>query len=146
MNIGVIGGHKCSEETYKKAYTLGTLLARENWTLICGGGFGVMEAACKGAHDSGGLSVGILPGPGKDAVNSYLSVGIPTGMGLGRNVLVVQASDFLVAFPGEYGTLSEIAFGLNLGKGVIGIDTWDIPGINKADSPEEAIKFIKEKI
>lgn len=144
MNIGIIGGHKCSEETYKKAYILGTLLAGENWTLICGGGFGVMEAACKGARDSGGLSVGILPGSGTDAINPYLSVRLPTGMGLSRNVLVVQASDFLVAFPGEYGTLSEIAFGLNIGKSVVGINTWDIPGINKVDSPEEAVRYIRK--
>jgi len=102
-----------------------------------------MEAACKGAKEKGGLTVGILPSyEGKEA-NAYLDVKIPTGLGYARNILVVRASDFLVAVDGKHGTLSEIAFALNEGKPVLGINTWDIKGIVRVRTPKEALRKIK---
>ena len=71
---------------------------------------------------------------------------IPTGIGYARNVLVVRAADIVVAISGHYGTLSEIAFALSEEKVVLGIDTWDIEGIKKIKTPQEAIKGIKKHV
>ena len=144
MNIGVIGGYKCSRKAYKAAYELGRLIALEGWTLVCGGGSGVMEAACRGVREEGGVSVGILPSFDETRANRFVSVKIPTGLGYARNILVVRASRFLVAIDGKYGTLSEIAFALNEGKKVLGISTWGIKGVVKVKSPQKAIAWIKK--
>jgi len=143
MNIAVVGGHKKVNRYYKVAEELGEVIAQEGWILICGGGSGIMEAACKGAKKKNGLTIGILPSfDGKEA-NNYLDAKIPTGLGYARNFLVVRSADIVVAIDGEYGTLSEIAFALCEGKRVIGLNTWDIKGVIKAKTPREAIKKIK---
>ena len=144
MNVGVIGGSVCSKRVYKIAFELGRLIAKERWVLICGGGGGVMEAVCKGAKSEGGLTVGILPSIDGREANEYLDVKLPTGLGYVRNTLIVRASDILIAVDGRYGTLSEIAFALNEGKLVLGIETWDIKGVKKVKTPQEAINFIKK--
>jgi len=54
-------------------------------------------------------------------------------------VIIARSSDAIIAVGGEYGTLSEIAFGLKMGKPVIGIGTWDIKGITKAKNAEDAV-------
>ncbi|MBU0878766.1 MAG: TIGR00725 family protein, partial [Candidatus Omnitrophica bacterium] len=143
MNVAVVGGNKCSRKIYKVAQKLGELIASEGWVLICGGGLGVMEAACKGAKEKGGLTVGILPSFDAREANPYLDIKIPTGLDYARNILVVRAAEVIVAIDGRYGTLSEIAFALNEGKRVYGIETWDIKGIIKVESPQEAIERIK---
>jgi hypothetical protein len=143
MNISVIGGSKCSKRDYDIAQELGRLIAQEGWTLICGGRSGIMEAACKGAKEAGGITVAILPSvDGKDA-NRYVDVKIPTGLGYARNVLVVRASNIVVAISGEYGTLSEIAFAFNEDRTVIGINTWNIKGVVKVKDAKTAIRYIK---
>jgi len=145
MNITVVGGHKCSGKIYKIAEEVGRLIAQQGWILVCGGRTGVMEAACKGAKRGGGLTVGILPSSnGRDA-NKYVDVKIPTGLGYARNILVVRASDAVIAISGEYGTLSEIAFAFNEEKPIVGIDTWEIKGIKKVKTAQAAINFIKRK-
>lgn len=144
MNIAVIGGHDCSKENYLLAQETGRLIAKKKWILICGGMSGVMEAACKGAKEEGGLTVGILPSDDKTQANKYLDVKIPTGIGYARNILVVRAADAIIAIDGAYGTLSEIAFALNEEKPVYGIGSWDIKGITKIKTPKEAIEKISE--
>ncbi len=144
MNITVIGGSTCSKKDYEIARQVGRLIARQGWTLVCGGRTGIMEAACRGAKEAGGTTVGILPSiDGKDA-NKYLDVNIPTGLGYARNVLVVRASQIIIAISGKYGTLSEIAFAFNEERTVIGIDTWKIKGIVQAKTPQQAISYIKK--
>lgn len=142
MNVAVVGGHKCSEEVYSLAQETGKLIAKRGWVLICGGLSGVMEAACKGAKEEGGLTVGILPGYDGREANNYLDVKIPTGLGYARNILVVRACDVIIAIDGEYGTLSEIAFAFSEGKQVYGINTWDIKGIQEVKTPQQAIEKI----
>lgn len=126
MYISVIGGSKCSEETYELAYKVGREIAKRKAILICGGLSGVMDASAKGAKEAGGITVGILPGDNRIGVSKYLDVSIPTGMGEARNVLVVKAADAVIAIGGEYGTLSEIAHSLKMNTPVIGLETWDI--------------------
>lgn len=146
MNIAVVGGHKCSKKIYRIAEEVGGFIAQQGWILVCGGRTGVMEAACKGAKNNGGLTVGILPSSdGKDA-NKYVDVKIPTGLGYARNVLVVRAAKAVIAISGEYGTLSEIAFAFNEGKPIVGVDTWEIKGIKKVKTAKEAVNYIKKKV
>ncbi|MCS7202859.1 MAG: TIGR00725 family protein [Thermodesulfovibrio sp.] len=139
--VGVIGAGKADDELLRLAEDLGRLIAKNGLILITGGLKGVMEAACRGACSEGGITVGILPTLDKQDANPYVRVPIPTGMGEMRNILVVRASDVLIAVGGEYGTLSEIAFALKTGKKVIGIKTWKIPGVIEAASAEEAFRI-----
>jgi len=102
---------------------------------------GVMEAACRGAQQAGGLTVGILPGADREAANAFVDVAIATGLGEARNLAIVRTSDVLIAIAGSHGTLSEIGFALRMGKTVIGLDTWDVRGIVTARSPAEAVEL-----
>jgi uncharacterized protein (TIGR00725 family) len=147
MIVSVIGAGSCNEEIYSMAEEVGRLLAEEGVTLVTGGLGGVMEAASKGAFEAGGTTVGILPGPNRDEVNNYVSVPVTTGLSHARNIIVVRSADAVIAISGEYGTLSEIAIALKLGKPVIGINTWDgIEGIKIVGSPEEAVNKALEMI
>ena len=141
--IGVIGAGTCPASTYGIAKDLGFEIGKRGWTLVCGGLQGVMEGAARGCSEAGGMVLGILPGFDKRSANPYITVPIPTGLGDGRNLLVVRSSDILVAVEGGYGTLSEIALALKAGKPVIGLKTWkEIPGIQYADDYLEAIQLI----
>jgi uncharacterized protein (TIGR00725 family) len=121
------------------AAEVGRLVAERGAVLVCGGLGGSMEAACRGAKEAGGMTVGILPGPDRAAANPYVDIALPTGLGEARNALVVRAADAVIAVGGGYGTLSEIAFALKAGKRVIGLDTWEIEGVSPADGPEAAV-------
>ena len=125
---------------------IGREIAKIGAYLVCGGLGGVMEEAAKGAKDYGGKTIGILPGKDKKSANSYIDIPIVTGLSYARNVLVVSSSDVVIALEGKYGTLSEIGFALNIGKCVIGLNTWDIPGVIKVKTAKEAIEKVKEAI
>jgi uncharacterized protein (TIGR00725 family) len=145
MIISVIGAGSCSEEIYSLAQELGRRIAQTGAVLVTGGLGGVMEAASKGAKEGGGTTVGILPGVSKDDANRYVDIPVTTGLSHARNVIVVRSADVVIAVSGGYGTLSEIAIALKLGKPVIGIRTWDgVEGVIKADSPEEAMQRVSE--
>jgi hypothetical protein len=140
--IGLIGAGETTEEEYITAFETGREIARRKCTLLCGGLGGVMEAACEGAKSEGGLTVGVLPGEFKNEANPYVDIPIVTGMGHGRNIIVVRSSDALIAIGGSFGTLSEIAFALRLEVPVIGIKTWDVStDIRQADNPREAVEM-----
>ena len=140
--IGVIGAGDCSDEMCELAEKVGQGIAAAGAILVCGGMGGVMEAAAKGAREQGGITVGILPGVDKAQANPHIDFPIVTGLGEGRNLLVVRNSDVLIAFPGKFGTLSEIAFALKLGKPVIGLSTWNVSGeIIKARDAQEAVSM-----
>jgi len=147
MYIGVIGSGQCDSEMAEIAYKVGKNVAQKGAILICGGLGGVMEAACKGAKDAGGLTVGILPSKTRKYANPFVDVVIPTGMAEARNALVVGASDVIIAIGGEFGTLSEIGLALKMGKPIVGIDTWEFSKKGKlaetiilAKSPVEAVE------
>lgn len=126
MQISVIGARDPTAAQLAHAEAVGRALAARGHVLVCGGLGGVMEAACRGAHDAGGRTVGILPGDDPADANPYVDVVIPTGLGIARNVLVVRAAAAVIAIGGSYGTLSEIAFALQLGTPIVGIDTWPL--------------------
>ncbi len=140
--IGVIGAGDCSEHVCKLAEQVGRWIAKAGAVLVCGGLGGVMEAASKGAKKEGGITIGILPGIDRDRANPFIDFPIVTGLGEGRNLLVVRNSDVVIALQGEFGTLSEIAFSLKLGKPVIGLSTWKISDkIIQAKNAEEAVNL-----
>lgn len=148
MYISVIGAGHCDRETAQAACEVGKRIAKAGAVLVCGGMSGVMEAACRGAKEAGGRTVGILPTEDRSSGNKYLDLALPTGMGEGRNVLVVRAGDAVIAIGGEFGTLSEIGLALKMGKPVIGLGTWKLakPGepkkdyIIEASTPGEAVE------
>ncbi|MEW5920700.1 MAG: TIGR00725 family protein [Bacillota bacterium] len=138
--IGVVGAGRCDAATGQLARALGREIARSGAILICGGLGGVMEEACRGCRESGGVALGILPGSNRGEANAYVSYALATGMGEMRNFLVVRCSDLLIAVAGEYGTLSEIAIALKEGKRVIALQpSFEIPGMEIASSPREAV-------
>lgn len=139
--IGVIGSRECDADTYERARRVGELLAQRGFGIICGGLTGVMEAACKGASEAGGLTVGVLPGDTPDAANPYVRLRIATGMGVARNVIIVRSSSAVIAISGGPGTLSEIAYCLQLDIPLVGLGTHDVsPGIAQVATPEEAVE------
>ena len=122
----MVGAGVADEATASLAEELGAELGRRGAVVVCGGLGGVMEAACRGARSVGATTVGILPGDDRRAANPYVDVAVATGMGEGRNVLIVRSADVVVAVAGEFGTLSEIALALRLGRSVIGLSTWEL--------------------
>jgi uncharacterized protein (TIGR00725 family) len=86
--------------------------------------------------------VGLLPGLDRRDANPYVDVAVPTGLGEARNALVVRTADALIAVGGGYGTLSEIALALRAAKRVVGLETWEIDGIEPASSPEAAVEAV----
>ena len=139
--IGVIGSRDCDEETYERARRVGELLAQRGFGVICGGLSGVMEAACKGAAEAGGFTIGVLPGDTPDSANPYVQFRIATGMGIARNVIIVRSSAAVIAVSGGPGTLSEIAHCLQLDVPIVGLRTHDVsPGIAQVSTPEEAVE------
>ncbi|HEX2069501.1 MAG TPA: TIGR00725 family protein [Actinomycetota bacterium] len=145
--VGVVGPDPAPEDVAAQAEEVGRLLAKAGAVVVCGGLGGVMEAASRGAATEGGTSIGLLPGTSRGGANPYLTFSIPTGMGEMRNVLIVRASDAVIALAGEFGTLSEIAFALKTGVPVVGLETWELAKAGKpvepfllAGSPEEAVR------
>lgn len=138
--VSVIGGRRCTKEVEQIAINLGKNLAKVVDILACGGLSGTMKAVCQGFKAENGLTIGIIPGYDKKEANEFVDIVIPTGLGLARNVLVVKAADVVVALPGEAGTLSEIAYCLQFGIPVISLNSWDIPGVIKAGTTEEAVR------
>ena len=145
--MGVIGSSNAEPELLKLAEEVGAEIARNGAAVVCGGLSGVMEAVCRGARREGGLTIGIIPSDDKRDANQYIQIPIVTGMGMGRNVMLVKTADVLIAVGGEFGTLSEIAHALNIGKKVIGLRTWklekaltrNIPNLVEVDTPKKAV-------
>jgi uncharacterized protein (TIGR00725 family) len=140
IHVAVIGAGEGPPDLLARAEAVGRGLAEGGAVVVCGGLGGVMEAACRGAREAGGLTVGLLPGEDRSAANPWVAVAIPTGLGELRNGLVVRAADAVVAVGGAFGTLSEIALALKRGTPVIGLGTWELDApIIRADDPGEAV-------
>lgn len=146
LQIAVIGASEPTAKQYKLAEDVGREVASEGWLLINGGLSGVMEASAKGASTGGGTVVGILPTVSVKDANAFVTIPIATNMGHGRNVIIVQSADACVAVGGGEGTLSEIAIALKEGKLVLGLESWDIPGVVKVKTAKEAVQFIKNDL
>jgi uncharacterized protein (TIGR00725 family) len=145
--IGVIGASKPTSNGLRMAEAVGREIARYGATLVCGGLGGVMEAAAKGAVEAGGEVLGILPGPDKLSANPFVTLPVPTNMGHARNVIIAHTADALIAVEGEYGTLSETAIGLKLGKPVFVLPGGQqVDGTVPVSSAETAVALAFESL
>lgn len=156
LHVAVSGGGDADDETCRLAEEVGRELARRGAVVVTGGLGGAMEAACRGAKSELGTTIGILPSDDRADANPWVDLAVPTGLGEGRNALVVRAADAVVAVAGEFGTLSEIALGLRLGKPVVGLSTWElrrggwpvdavVVATSPADAAEKAVELARER-
>lgn len=140
--ISVVGASSPRKNARETAFEVGRLIAEGGGVLFSGGLGGVMEEASRGAKEAGGMVVGILPTYEHHHANPYVNVIIPTGLNRARNVLVVACGQAVIAVDGSYGTLSEIALALNIGRPVAGLLLdWEIPGVYIAENPKEAVDW-----
>jgi uncharacterized protein (TIGR00725 family) len=144
--ISVIGGSTVTDEEYDRARAVGRLLGERGYTVVCGGRGGVMEAACRGASEAGGHSIGILPGETDAAANEYVDTVITTGLGNARNPLVVMNGDAVIAVAGSGGTLSEIGFSLVFDRPIAGLRTHDVEGVHQCETPVEAVSYVERAV
>lgn len=140
--VGIIGPGNGNAAECLAAYRVARALAGAGMAIVCGGRGGVMEAASRGAHDAGGIAVGILPEEDVSAANGYLTVAIPTGMGEMRNALIARSSICLVAIGGGMGTISEAALGLKWNKPVFALhEDITLNGTRNARNVEQLIEW-----
>jgi uncharacterized protein (TIGR00725 family) len=144
--IAVLGGRHCDAKAYNLAYEVGRLIAESKAILLCGGRSGVMEAACKGATENGGLTIAILPDNDASKANPWVQIAIPTGLGIARNSIIVRSCDAAIAIGGKYGTLSEIAYCLQTATPVCALNSWELEDLPVVQSAEEAITFVFSNI
>jgi uncharacterized protein (TIGR00725 family) len=145
--VGVIGAGSCTDVIYEQARKIGQGIARLNAVLVCGGLGGVMEGACRGAFESGGVTMGILPGSEKSEANPYVTIPVVSDLGHARNIIIAHTADVLIAVSGGYGTLSEISISLKLGKPVIGLGTWaNMEKIAYVDNAASALKALEKHL
>ena len=140
--IGVIGASEATPAGYAAAREVGRLIAEAGAVLVCGGLGGVMEAASRGCAEAGGLVLGILPGAEAGEANPYVGIPVSTNMGHARNIIIAHTAQSLIAVEGEYGTLSEMAIGLKLGRQVIALENrFSLEGVVVASTPREAVRL-----
>lgn len=145
--VAVVGGYECTAADAKRAEEVGKLLATRGAILVTGGRLGISEAASRGAKMAGGMTIGILPSSDYREANEYIDHAICTGIGEARNTCIVMTADGVIAFPGKYGTLSEMAFALLNKKPVVSLGSWDLTSdVIKVDSPQDAVTRILQEI
>lgn len=151
----------CTPEHEKIAYETGTEIAKSGSILISGGLGGVMKAACQGANESGGITVGIIPQNDSQAANEFCDIVIPTGMGYARDFLTALSADGVIIIGGGAGTLTEVCAAYMYKKPITVIKNSGGIASKYADqyldhrknvkivgvsSPKEAVKYILEQI
>jgi hypothetical protein len=121
LQIAVIGYNKdrCTDAASKAAYEVGKEIARAGAVLVCGGLGGVMESACRGAQESGGMTVGIIPQEEFSYANQYCDLVICTGIGYARDFIVASSADGIIAVGGGIGTLIEMGVGYMTKKTIV---------------------------
>jgi uncharacterized protein (TIGR00730 family) len=174
--VSVFGSARSQRESpeYKLAEELSAGLVRAGYTVITGGGPGIMEAANKGAAEAGGVSVGLgIELPLESGLNDYVNIGVEFRYFFVRKTIFVKYSQAFVVLPGGYGTMDELFEALTLvatGKitmfpiVLVGSDYWaplldflkntmlgrgfigasELALLRVADDPEEVVQIIKE--
>jgi len=157
--VGVMGsaGGDLSQEQLARAYRLGKAIAERNCLTVTGACPGLPDAAAHGAHDAGGLVMGISPAHSREEhVEVYASPLEPydamvfSGSGLmGREVHNIHSSDFVIFVGGRSGTLGEFAIAYDEGK-LIGVLTHsgglsdDLAKIAKMTGKETGAQIIQD--
>jgi uncharacterized protein (TIGR00730 family) len=117
--ISVFGSARTrpDDPAYAAARQLGAGLARDGYGVITGGGPGIMEAANRGAHEAGGLSVGLgIELPHEQGLNQWVDLGVDFRYFFARKVMFVKYASGFVVFPGGLGTFDELFEALTLVK------------------------------
>lgn len=165
-----------NSNVYKNTEKLGRLLVESGFNVISGGGPGVMEAANKGASESGGKSVGLhIHLPSEQAPNKYANVQLDFKYFFIRKVMFIKYAVAYVIMPGGFGTLDELFEAITLIQTkrirsfpviLVGTDYWkgliewvkntmleeksiseqDIDLLRVVDDPEEAVAIIKRRV
>lgn len=123
FQIGVIGYNddRCTEVAKEIAYDVGKEVALSGSVLLCGGLGGVMEAACRGAKEANGTTVGVIPQDNFSFANQFCDIVICTGIGFARDFIVATSSDAIIAIGGGIGTLIEMSVGYMIKKKVVAV-------------------------
>lgn len=144
LQIAVIGSGVENEE---RAEEVGRLLAERGCTVVCGGRGEVMAAAARGAKAAGGTTIGILPGETRAEASEWIDHVVVTGVGHARNLAVAASGDALIAVGGAWGTLTEIGFAGILGRPAVILEPgWEIEGVPRAATPEQAVELTLEAL
>ena len=176
-SVTFFGSSRSKEESkyYKLAYETAFRLGQLGYAVITGGGPGIMEAANRGAHDSGTLSVGLnIKIPHEQVPNSYQNLSLEFTYFFVRKVMLLKYSMIYIIFPGGFGTLDELFEALTLiqtGKShkfpivLFGTDYWkpliefmrntmavegtidsrDLELVKPVDEPEEVLQIVYER-
>src|SRR2546430_6508720 len=106
---------RADDPEYEAARETGALFARAGFSVITGGGPGIMEAANRGAFEAGGRSVGCnIELPHEQGSNPYLTMSLKFKYFFVRKMMFVKYSDAFIIFPGGFGTLDELFEALTL--------------------------------
>jgi uncharacterized protein (TIGR00725 family) len=139
LQVSVVGS---GVEHEVRAEAVGRLLAERGVTVVTGGRNEVMAAACRGAKEAGGTTIGILPTDTRHGLNEWVDHVVVTGIGHARNLAVVASGEAVIAVGGRYGTLAEIGFALTLGRRVVVLEPgWAVEGTLRAETPEQAVEL-----
>jgi len=154
--LAVFGSGEASPELEALAARVGRTAAERGWVVLTGGGPGVMAAACRGAVEAGGLTVGVLPVamPGAAYPNSWVRIPIFTGAGSARNTFNVLSGDLCLALGGGAGTLSEIALALKESRELWCYRSWGLtapPGVSPVaarvfSDPDSLLGTLEERL
>jgi uncharacterized protein (TIGR00725 family) len=144
--IAVVGpGEEATDAQLTAAERVGSLFALAGHQVLTGGLGGVMAAASRGARAAGGSVIALLPGDDASTANPDADVVIATGLGEGRNAVVVRSAAVVVAIGGSWGTLSEVALARRMGRPVVWLHGWAVDGaddpVPTAATAEEAVAF-----
>ncbi len=146
MRVSVIGGGDATSDHRERAEIVGQLIADRGHTLVCGGLGGVMEAACRGATERDGETIGILSDDEPRTANPYVDTPIATGIGHARNAMVVMNGNAVIAIGGSGGTLSEIGYSAVYDRPIASLGSHNVAGVTVVDSPTEAVDHVENAV
>ncbi|HEX9967774.1 MAG TPA: TIGR00730 family Rossman fold protein [Solirubrobacterales bacterium] len=115
--VSIFGSARVREDHrwYELCRDTAACLAREDFTVITGGGPGLMEAANRGADEAGGLSVGLtIELPHEQVTNRFVNRQVDFHYFFARKLMFVRYARAFVCFPGGFGTLDELFESLTL--------------------------------